>query len=119
MSKYLYQVNYTLEGVKGLLAKGGFGNVMGHLAKGGSPRRAAAQYAAKSLGGELEFLYFAFGMTDAYAVFDLPEHDAAAALAMTMIAGGGVTVNTTVLLTPEQIDIASDTAVEYRPPGFS
>lgn len=119
MSKYLFQVNYTLDGVKGLLAKGGFMDVTGHLAMGGSPRRAAAQLAAKSLGGELDSMYFAFGPVDAFAIFDLPDREAAAALAMTASAGGGVTITTTVLLTPEEMDAAANAGLEYRPPGFS
>jgi hypothetical protein len=32
-------------------------------------------------------------------------------------AGGGATVITTALLTPEEIDKAADTKVKYRPPG--
>ena len=42
MPKYLLQVNYTLDGVKGVLSKGG------------SARKAAAQAAAESVGGTLE-----------------------------------------------------------------
>jgi uncharacterized protein with GYD domain len=105
MPKYLLQVNYTLDGVKGVLAKGG------------SARKAAAQAAAKSAGGKFESFYFAFGSTDVFAVVDLPDNAAAAALALTVSAGGGATVRTTALLTPEEIDKAAGTDVKYRPPG--
>jgi len=103
--KYLLQVNYTLEGVRGVLAKGG------------TARKAAAQAAAKSAGGKFESFYFAFGSTDVYAIVDLPDNAAAAALALAVSAGGGATVATTVLLTPEEVDGAAGANVKYRPPG--
>lgn len=105
MAKYLLHVNYTLDGVKGVLAKGG------------SARRAAAAAAAKSAGGKVESFYFAFGETDVYVVADMPDNAAAAALALTVSAGGGATVSTTVLLTPDEVDKAAGTNVKYTPPG--
>jgi uncharacterized protein with GYD domain len=105
MAKYLLQVNYTLDGVRGLLAQGG------------SKRKAAAQAAAKSAGGKVDSFYFAFGSTDVYVTAELPDNAAAAALALTISAGGGATVATTVLLTPEEIDKSAATNVKYRPPG--
>ncbi len=105
MPKYLLQVNYTVDGVKGVLAKGG------------SARRAAAQAAAESVGGTMESMYFAFGTTDVFAVADLPDNAAAASLALTVSASGGATVSTVVLLTPEEIDAASQAGVQYTPPG--
>ena len=105
MAKYLLHVNYTLDGVKGVLAKGG------------SARKAAAAAAAKSAGGKVESFYFAFGETDVYVVADLPDNAAAAALALTVSAGGGATVSTTVLLSPEEIDTAAGANVKYKPPG--
>jgi uncharacterized protein with GYD domain len=105
MPKYLLQVNYTLDGVRGVLAKGG------------SARKAAASAAAKSVGGKVDSFYFAFGSTDVYVVADLPNNAAAAALALTVSGGGGATVDTTVLITPEEIDEAAGTEVKYQPPG--
>jgi uncharacterized protein with GYD domain len=105
MPKYLLQVNYTLDGVKGVLSKGG------------SARRAAAEAAAASVGGTLESLYFAFGDTDVFAIADLPDNSAAAALALTVSGSGGATVETTVLLTPEEIDAATKASVTYTAPG--
>ena len=105
MPKYLLEVNYTLDGVKGVVAKGG------------SARKAAAQAAAKSVGGKLDNFYFAFGGTDVFTVADLPDNAAAAALALAVSAGGGATVRTTVLLTPEEIDTATTQKVKYTPPG--
>ena len=69
------------------------------------------------MGGTLESLYFAFGSTDVYAIVDLPTPEAAAAVALKVSASGAATVTTTVLLTPEQIDAASDLRTEYSPPG--
>lgn len=105
MPKYLLQVTYTLDGVKGVVSKGG------------SARKAAAQAAAESVGGTLESFYFAFGGTDVFAVGDLPDNAAAAALALNVSAAGGATVNTVVLLSPEEIDAATQQSVVYTPPG--
>ncbi len=105
MAKYMLQVQYTLDGVNGVLAKGG------------SARKAAAQAAAKSVGGKVDSFFFAFGDNDAYVIADLPDNAAAAALALAVSAGGGATASTVVLLTPEEIDKARDAKVRYRPPG--
>lgn len=105
MPKYLLQVNYTPDGVQGVLAKGG------------SARKTAAQQAAKSVGGKVESFYFAFGSTDVYVIADLPDNAAAAALALTVTAAGGATVNTTVLLAPDELDNAANATVKYSPPG--
>lgn len=45
-----------------------------------SSRRDAVAETARSLGGELECFYLAFGDHDAYVVVDLPDNEAAAAL---------------------------------------
>jgi uncharacterized protein with GYD domain len=105
MPKYLLETNYTLDGVKGVVAKGG------------SARRAAAEAATKSAGGTVEAFYFAFGGTDVFVIVDLPDNAAAAALALAVGAGGGATVRTVVLLTPEEIDAATKSTVKYSPPG--
>ncbi len=105
MPKYLLEVNYTLDGVKGVLAKGG------------TTREAVAREAAKSAGGSLDSFYFAFGGTDVVTIADLPDNTAAAALALTVTGGGGATVRTTVLLTPAEIDAATSKTVLYTPPG--
>ena len=105
MPKYLLEVNYTLDGVRGVVAKGG------------SARKTAAQAAAKSLGGKLESFYFAFGGNDVYTVADMPDNTAAAALALAVTAGGGAVVNTVVLLSPDEIDAATKQSVKYSPPG--
>jgi uncharacterized protein with GYD domain len=105
MPKYLIQSIYTHEGVEGIRSKGGVA------------RRDAITDMARSLGGELEAYYFSFGEYDVLAILDLPDDEAAAAVALAVDAAGGATARTTVLLTPEQIDQASKRSAEYRPPG--
>jgi uncharacterized protein with GYD domain len=105
MPKYLLKVSYTLEGVKGVVSKGG------------SARKAAAQALVESAGGTLESMYFAFGSTDVFAIADLPNNAAAAAVALTVSGSGGATVSTVALLTPEEIDEATQAGVQYTPPG--
>lgn len=105
MPKFLFQVSYTAEGVKGLLKDGGTG------------RREAAEHLMESLGGTMESLYFAFGGTDAYVIADLPDNAAAAAGAAAVGSTGAVEVSTTVLLTPGEMDEAVGRTLDYRPPG--
>ena len=105
MPKYLIQASYTLDGVKGVQSKGG------------SSRREAVTHAVEGVGGSLESFYFAFGDSDAYVVVELPDNEAAAAVALTVNASGGATTTTTLLLTPEEVDSAAKKSVDYRPPG--
>jgi uncharacterized protein with GYD domain len=105
MPKFLIEASYTLEGVKGVQAKGG------------SARRDAVAAVAESVGGTLESFYFAFGESDAYVTVDLPDNEAATAVALTVNSAGGAAVKTTVLLTPEEVDAAAQRSVDYRPPG--
>ena len=105
MPKYLIQANYVGDGVKGLLKDGG------------SKRRAVVEKFFKSLGGNLEAYYYAFGDTDLYIIAEFPTHAAATACALTVTATGTVTVKTTVLLTPEDIDAAGKLKPTYSAPG--
>ena len=105
MAKYLLKVNYTLDGIRGVAAKGG------------SARKSAAAAAAKSVGGKVDAFYFAFGGTDVYLIADFPDNTAAAALAVAIAAAGGVTCETVVLITPEEMDAATGQSVKYKPPG--
>lgn len=105
MAKYLFEAHYTTEGAKGLAREGGSG------------RRAAVGKMVEALGGKLEAFYYAFGDVDAYVVADLPDSVTAAAIALAVDQGGGATVKTVVLMTPEEMDKAGKKSVEYRPPG--
>jgi len=105
MAKYLFEAHFTNEGTKGLAREGGTG------------RRAAIEKMAAGVGGKLEAYYFAFGGVDSYVIVDLPDNVSAAAVALAVNAGGGATVKTTVLITPEDMDKAGKMSVDYRPPG--
>jgi uncharacterized protein with GYD domain len=105
MPKYMLIGNYTAEGAKGLLKDGG------------TKRREAAIAAVGSVGGTLESFYFGFGKDDFYAVVDAPDQASMAAAALTIGASGRVQSRTIVLLTPEELDRASQISVEYSPPG--
>jgi uncharacterized protein with GYD domain len=105
MPKYLVQANYTPTGVEGVRSQGG------------TSRRDAVADSARSVGGELEVFYFGFGAHDAYVIVDLPDNEAAAALALTVNSSGGAAVETIVLLTPEEVDEAAKRSIEYRAPG--
>ncbi len=105
MPKYFFQASYTAEGAKGLLKDGG------------SKRRATVERLIKGLGGKLESFYYAFGETDVLGIMDLPDHVSIAALSLAVNASGAVNLKITVLLTPEEIDLAAKKTVPYRPPG--
>jgi uncharacterized protein with GYD domain len=61
MAKYLLEVSYLPDGVKGILKEGG------------SRRREVVGAAIKEHGGKLEAFYFAFGKYDAYLIVDVPD----------------------------------------------
>ena len=105
MPKFLIEASYTTQGVKGVQSAGG------------SSRRDAVAKLAESAGGSLESFHFGFGDSDAYVIVDLPDNEAAAAVALTVNASGGVTTKTIVLMTPEEVDAAAQKSVDYRPPG--
>lgn len=105
MPKYMVQASYTTDGVKGVLAKGG------------TSRPDAIRPMVEALGGSVEAFYFAFGDADAFVILDMPDNVSVAAVAMTVNASGAVSAKTTVLLTPEEVDEATQKSVDYTPPG--
>jgi uncharacterized protein with GYD domain len=105
MPKFLFEASYTVDGVKGVQSAGG------------TSRRDAIAQVAESVGGHLESFHFAFGDRDAYVIVDLPDHESAAAVALTVNAAGGASVRTVVLLTPDEVDAAAKRSVDYSPPG--
>ena len=105
MAKYLVKARYTAEGAKGVQSAGG------------TSRREAVARMAEGLGGSLEGFYFAFGDTDAYVILDMPDNRSAAAASIAVNTAGGATSEVVVLLTPEEVDAASQLSVDYRPPG--
>ena len=105
MPKYLIEASYTNEGIKGVRSAGG------------SSRRDAVKAMVEGVGGKLDSFHFGFGEHDAYVIAELPNNEAATAVALTVNASGGATVKTTVLLTPEEVDSAAQQSVDYRAPG--
>jgi uncharacterized protein with GYD domain len=105
MAKFLVQFSYTEEGLQGLIKEGG------------SKRMEAAQQLVESLGGKLEANYFSFGEFDGFIIMDGMDNIDAAAAAMIVNASGAIKTKTTVLLTPEEVDQATQKHGSYRPPG--
>ncbi len=105
MPMYMVAADYTHEGLQGVRSKGA------------KSRLDAVRDMVEGLGGTLESFYFAFGGTDVFVTADLPDDEAAAAVALTVSASGAVTTSTIKLLTVDQIDDALGRSVAYRPPG--
>ena len=83
------------------------------MAGGGSARRNVFEHAVLDLAGRVESFDFALGADDVYAVVDLPDPAAAAALSLTISGGGVASVRTVVLLTPEEVDRAAQLHPHY------
>ena len=105
MPKYLIKASYTAEGARGISKEGG------------TSRRDTIDKLAQNSGGTLESFYFAFGDDDAYVTVDLPDNATAAAVALAVNSSGAAQVRTIVLMTPEELDDATRTSVDYRAPG--
>ena len=105
MAKYLIRATFAAEGARGLMKEGG------------TSRRETIAKLVAGQGGSLEAFYFAFGSDDVIAIADLPDNVTAAAIGLTISGSGPVHMNTTVLLTPEEVDAATKKTVAYRPPG--
>lgn len=107
MPLYLGRFSYTTDARKALVAAP-------------QDRSEAAREVAESLGGTLHGFWFAFGEFDGVFLLEAPDNASAAALAMAVGAGGGLSaVETTVLLDMAEAQEAMRKAAEatYRPPG--
>ena len=105
MPKYLFRASLSPEGVAGVVSEGG------------SARQAVVKKAIETLGGTLESFYFAFGDDDVVGIYELPDNVSAAALALEVSSSGRVSVKTTVLITPEEMDRAREKHSGWRAPG--
>ena|SRR5688500_40198 len=105
MAHYLFQGTYSREGAEGLLRDGG------------TKRRAAVEALMTSLGGRLEAFYYGFGETDLFMIVELPDHVAAAAASLIVVASGAGSWRTTVLVTAEEMDRVPNSGGSYRAPG--
>lgn len=105
MSKFLVQGSYTTEGLKGVIKEGG------------SKRRDAVKQLIEGMGGRMEGFYFALGENDFYIFGEMPGIVDITAAAIMVNATRMVNVKTVALLTPEEVDLAAQKTVSYRPPG--
>lgn len=105
MGKYLLQVTYTPEGLKGLASEGA------------ASRVAYISEFTKSIGGTVESFNFSFGEYDAYLVVDAPDDVDITAASLAVGAAGGASIDTVKLLTAEQVDAAIAKLGSYRAPG--
>jgi uncharacterized protein with GYD domain len=85
-------------------------------------RTAAAGRLVESVGGSLESLYFMFGDRDGFAVIDVPDADAAAAIALAESSTGAFShLETRQLIAAEDLPAVLEKAASargsYRPPG--
>lgn len=105
MPRYLWKVQYTTEGARGLLNEGG------------SARQAVIVTMVESVGGTVESCNFALGTHQLYVIGSVPDEIAAATLAIQTAASGYARSESIELLTPEQVDEAVRREAEYRGPG--
>ncbi len=108
MSYYLYQLSYSSEAVKAMIANP-------------SDRKAAAAKLVEGLGGKLHHLFFAFGKYDVICLVEAKDDMAAAAGAMAVAATGTVSsFVTTKLFTAEEamdmMKMAGKASGSYKPP---
>lgn len=92
MGLYLYIGSYTAEGRKGLLAEGG------------SFREAATRKLFEAAGGSMDRYLFAVGPFDFVIIAEMPDDKAAIIPSMIANSTGTVSVTTTKLLSPADMD---------------
>jgi uncharacterized protein with GYD domain len=105
MAKFLVEVAYSAEGLRGLQKDKASG------------RKKAVTKVVKSLGGKIDSFYFCFGERDAVIIADMPDTSSAVALSVAVSATGLVRTKLTELLTIEETDRALAKKVKYRAPG--
>jgi uncharacterized protein with GYD domain len=104
MPEYLISARYTTTGLAGVRAAGA------------KSRVDAVATMLEASGGRLESFHFAFGDADVFAIAEMPDDEAAAAVAMAINSSGAVSIRTTKLLSAEQVDEALRRTVDYQPP---
>ena len=106
MPYYLIQVAYNDAAAKAMIADP-------------QPRENVTRKAAEFLGGKLHAFFFAFGEYDAVAIVEMPDNQAAAALALAGAGGGALSRHTTTVLmtTAEAVDAMQKAKkAVYAPP---
>jgi uncharacterized protein with GYD domain len=105
MPKYLFYGRYTPEGYQGLMEEGG------------SERIEVAKQTLQSVGGSLESFYYSNGEQDFYIIVNLPDQVVSTAVTLIGNATGTFRIRAVPLLTPEEMDKATNMKLNFRPPG--
>lgn len=108
MAFYLYQMSYSPEAFKALVASP-------------SDREAAAKKLIEAMGGKLHHLFFAFGDRDVICLIEGPDDTFMAAGAMAVAASGTASSSTTVKLMTaadamKAMTLAGKAIGTYKPP---
>ena len=106
MPMYLTRFSYTPE-------------AWARLSKKPEDRREAAKTVIESVGGQLHGFWYAFGEYDGYTLWEAPDNQSMAAVAIALGVGGALSkVETTVLMTVEETmgALARAGSVGYRAP---
>lgn len=108
MAFYLYQLTYTPEAFKAMVAKP-------------SDREAAAAKLIEAMGGKLHHLFFAFGGHDVICLIEGPDDTFMAAGAMAVAASGTVSSASTIKLMTSKdamkaMKMAGKATGSYKPP---
>jgi uncharacterized protein with GYD domain len=76
-----------------------------------------ARQALQSVGASLEAFYYSNGEEDFYIIVNLPDDVRATAVTLASNTSGTFHIRAVSLLTPEEMDEAVRTKVDFRPPG--
>jgi uncharacterized protein with GYD domain len=101
--RYLLHGRYTADAVRGLMADGA------------ASRLNAVKALAEGLGGRCEWLNWAFGGKDSYALLELPDDAAAHSVALAASVAGEVTAIR--LLDAAEVDESIGRRSNFRAPG--
>lgn len=108
MSFYLYQLSYSKEAIKSMVASP-------------SDREAAARKLIEAIGGKLHHLFFAFGQWDVICLIEAPDDKAMMAGAAAVASAGTVSASSTVKLMTaadamSAMTMAGKVTGTYKPP---
>jgi uncharacterized protein with GYD domain len=109
MATYLFQFSYSLDSVKGMVAKP-------------QNRREAAEKVLAAAGGRLLDMYYCFGDYDGIVISEFPSNVDAAAASLAISSSGAFSkVKTTVLITMDEsvqaMEKAGAVSAAYSPPA--
>ena len=108
MPHYLYQMSYSRDAVKGMIANP-------------TDREAAARQVTEAAGGKLKAFYFSFGSNDVVVIAEAPNDETMAAVSLAVAASGAASSGSiTKLLTAQEgmeaMKLAGKAAAGYKPP---